>query len=177
MSDPGYLEGMNGKDSEGRRSWVDGDVAVRILFGDCGDDATVAAAFARLRPQATYGYGIRYPHPELPDVDSTYVLCTDDRLAVNPDWSRKIAPERLPRANVIELPGSHSPFLQATRIGRTSARPHIAKRRRSARTLRRRGDVWSASDCGLPDQITVGICAAPMISLSFSRPSASSCNT
>ena len=108
MLNPGYLEGIGEKDSEGRRSWVDRDVAVRHLFGDC-DDATAATAFARLRPQATYGYGIPYPHPELPDVDSTYVLCTEDRL-VNPDWSRKIAPERL-RAHVIELPGSHSPFL------------------------------------------------------------------
>ena len=108
MLDPGYLEGIGEKDSDGRRSWVDRDVAVRHLFGDC-DDATVAGAFARLRPQATYGYGIPYPHPELPDVESTYVLCTDDRL-VNPDWSRRIAHERL-HAEVVELPGSHSPYL------------------------------------------------------------------
>ncbi|MDT5243597.1 MAG: hypothetical protein QOD36_973 [Mycobacterium sp.] len=112
MLDPGYLEGIGDKDSEGLRSWVDRDVAVRILFGDC-DDATVAAAFARLRPQATYGYGIPYPHPQLPDVDSTYVLCTDDRL-VNPDWSRRTARERL-QADLIEMPGSHSPFLSRPR--------------------------------------------------------------
>ena len=43
-----------------------------------------------------------------PDVTSTYVLCTEDRL-VNPDWSRRVVQERL-RANLVELPGSHSPF-------------------------------------------------------------------
>jgi hypothetical protein len=33
-----------------------------------------------------------------------------DRRLVNPDWSRRVARERL-NANLVELPGSHSPFL------------------------------------------------------------------
>lgn len=38
-----------------------------------------------------------------------YVLCNEDRL-INPDWSRQFAKKKL-RAELIELPGSHSPFL------------------------------------------------------------------
>jgi hypothetical protein len=45
----------------------------------------------------------------LPALDSTYVVCSEDRM-VNPDWSRRIAHDRL-TADVIEIPGSHSPFL------------------------------------------------------------------
>jgi hypothetical protein len=83
-------------------------VAIRHLFGDC-DEVTASAAFARLRPQATYAYGIEFPMPTLPAVNSTYVVCSEDRI-VNPEWSQRIAREWLD-ADVIELPGSHSPFL------------------------------------------------------------------
>jgi hypothetical protein len=107
MLNPGYLKGIGEKDADRRRSWVDRDVAIRVLFGDC-DDVTATAAFARLRPQGTYGYGFPFSSA-LPAADSTYVLCTDDCL-VNPNWSRRIARERL-GADVVELPGSHSPFL------------------------------------------------------------------
>jgi hypothetical protein len=37
------------------------------------------------------------------------VVCDEDRL-VNPAWSRRIATGRL-AAELVELPGSHSPFL------------------------------------------------------------------
>jgi len=45
----------------------------------------------------------------LPPTPSTYVVCGEDRL-VNPDWSRRVSNERL-GADLIDLPGSHSPFL------------------------------------------------------------------
>jgi pimeloyl-ACP methyl ester carboxylesterase len=108
MLNPDYMKGISEKDSAGRRSWTDRDVAIRHLFGDC-DEVTASAAFARLRPQATYAYGIAFPMPTLPAVNSTYVVCSEDRI-VNPEWSKRIAREWLD-ADVIELPGSHSPFL------------------------------------------------------------------
>ena len=37
------------------------------------------------------------------------ILCRNDR-AVDPDWSRRVARERL-GVEAIELPGGHSPFL------------------------------------------------------------------
>jgi hypothetical protein len=37
------------------------------------------------------------------------VVCSDDRL-LNIEWSRRIARDRL-GADLLELPGSHSPFL------------------------------------------------------------------
>jgi pimeloyl-ACP methyl ester carboxylesterase len=111
MLNPDYLKGIGDMDPDGRRPWIDRDLAIRILFGDC-DDASATWAFARFRPQGTYGYGLPFSSA-LPSVDSTYVLCADDCM-VNPSWSRKIAPERL-QADVVELPGSHSPFLSRPR--------------------------------------------------------------
>ena len=45
-------------------------------------------------------------HPATP---ATYVVGQDDRL-VNPEWSRRVARDRL-GADLVELPGGHSPFL------------------------------------------------------------------
>jgi hypothetical protein len=103
-----YSKGLSDSDSEGRRTWIDKEIACRHLFGDC-DDETAFAAFARLCPQATKPYRQPCSLVEFPAVDSTYVLCTEDRI-VNPDWSRREAPQRL-NADVVALPGSHSPFL------------------------------------------------------------------
>lgn len=107
MLDPGYARGLSRTDPE-RRTWVDEERARDHLFGDC-DEAIAAAAIARLRPQATYPYRLPHSLDALPAVASTYVLCTEDRM-VRPDWSRRTAPDRV-GADVVELPGSHSPFL------------------------------------------------------------------
>jgi pimeloyl-ACP methyl ester carboxylesterase len=108
MLNPDYSKGLSEKDADGRRTWIDKDLACFHMFGDC-DEETASAAFERLSPQATHAYRQPFSLSELPDIDSTYVLCAEDRL-VNPQWSRRIAPERL-KADVVELPGSHSPFL------------------------------------------------------------------
>jgi hypothetical protein len=50
-----------------------------------------------------------FPLRELPAVDSTYVVCADD-LMVPSEWSRRVAPGRV-GAELVELPGGHSPFL------------------------------------------------------------------
>jgi pimeloyl-ACP methyl ester carboxylesterase len=112
MLNPDYTRGLSEKDSEGRRTWIDKRLAHFHLFGDCDEDAA-NAAFARLRPQSVVPYKVPCPLSALPVVDSTYVVCEEDRMA-NPDWSRRIAHEWL-NAEVVELPGSHSPFLSRPR--------------------------------------------------------------
>ena len=107
MLHPDYTKGLGEADSKARYAWIDKDLARFHLFGDC-DDGTVAGAFERLRPQAVYSYALPCSLTALPTVASTYVVCTEDQI-VNPDWSRRIAHEWLD-AEVIELPGSHSPF-------------------------------------------------------------------
>jgi pimeloyl-ACP methyl ester carboxylesterase len=113
MLNPNYARGLSVNDAEGRRTWIDNEAAHFHLFGDCDDD-TASAAFARLCPQATYPYRLPCSLAELPAVDSTYVLCTEDRI-VKPGWSRNAARERL-NADLLELPGSHSPFLSRPKV-------------------------------------------------------------
>lgn len=107
MLNPDYSVGL-GASEEDCRAWVDDEAARRHLFGDC-DETTAKAAIAQLRPQALLPYRMPYSLDAHPVVASTYVLCTDD-LIVNPEWSRRVARERL-GAELTQLPGSHSPFL------------------------------------------------------------------
>ena len=108
MINSDYLAGMSPADPQMRSQWVDQDLARTILFDDC-DLATSQAAFDRLRPQALSPYGEPCPLHVLPETPATYVVCAQDRL-VNTAWSRRTAEERL-GADIIEIPGSHSPFL------------------------------------------------------------------
>jgi pimeloyl-ACP methyl ester carboxylesterase len=111
MLNPDYSKGLS-EDDDGRRVWIDKDLAHFHMFGDC-DEGTALAAFERLRPQALQPYRVPCSLSAIPAVDSIYVLCTEDRL-VNPDWSRRSARERL-HTDVVELPGSHSPFFSRPR--------------------------------------------------------------
>ncbi|MGI9084212.1 MAG: alpha/beta fold hydrolase [Aeromicrobium sp.] len=108
MLNMGYVAGMSDVDSKGRRAWIDEDLARRIMYADCDDEAA-EGAIARLRPQAQSPYAIPCPLDNYPDVPTTYIVCSEDRL-VNPEWSREFALTRL-GAELIELPGSHSPFM------------------------------------------------------------------
>lgn len=108
MLDLGYADGLGEVDPEGRRAWVDRELARVYLYADC-DDQTVDEALAHLRPQAQTPYLEPCSLADYPRTPASYVVCSDDRL-VNPAWSRTFAVERL-RADLIELPGSHSPFL------------------------------------------------------------------
>jgi pimeloyl-ACP methyl ester carboxylesterase len=102
-----YQAGLEA-DDQGRSSWTDEQIARRMLFADC-DERDARWAFERLRAQATAPYDVPNPLDALPSAPRTYVVCTEDRI-VNPDWSRRVARGRL-GAELIELPGSHSPFL------------------------------------------------------------------
>lgn len=108
MLDPGYAEGLGETDPEGRRAWADERLARHYLYADC-DAAAATDAVARLRPQAQTPYAHPCPLTAFPSTPATYVVCDDDHL-VKPDWSREVAAGRLD-AELVELPGSHSPFL------------------------------------------------------------------
>ena len=104
---PEYAGGI-ARDELGRSYWTDPDEAVRVLYGDCRRKDALAAV-ARLRPQAQAPSTEPCPLERWPEVESVYVLCTEDRI-VAPEWSRRAARERL-GVEPVELPGSHSPFL------------------------------------------------------------------
>jgi len=82
--------------------------AVDTFFHDCSPDVAEWAA-SKLRRQTWATTQETSPLAEWPDVPSTYIICTEDR-AVWPEWSRRAAKEWI-GADVIELPGGHSPFL------------------------------------------------------------------
>ena len=105
----GYQAGLAELHGGSHREWVDFDIARKSLYVDC-DEAAAEAAYRRLRPQALAPYREPCPLDALPDVECAYVLGSADRL-VNPEWSRRAAPERL-GIQPVELAGSsHSPFL------------------------------------------------------------------
>ncbi len=103
----GWLQGLGDPDEQLRTEWVDFDFVRRVFYADC-DEATVAAAIDHLRPQSGYPWTVPCSLTEHPSVDCTTVVCSEDRI-VNPDWSKRKAREI--GADVVELPGSHSPFL------------------------------------------------------------------
>ncbi|MCK8647140.1 alpha/beta fold hydrolase [Mycobacterium colombiense] len=105
---PGYPRALSEMDSGGRRLWLDRELANYYMYSDC-DETTARDAFARLRPQSMRHFTLPCSLPALPTVESTYVVCTEDRL-LNPAWARRIALDWLD-ADLIEIPGSHSPFL------------------------------------------------------------------
>lgn len=108
MLNPLVDSGLGAPDSQRSRAWIDLELARSLFYGDC-DGAVADAALARLRPQSTYPYRIPFPLNEFPPAPSTYIVCRDDAM-VGPDWSRRIARERL-GAEIVDMPGDHSPFL------------------------------------------------------------------
>jgi pimeloyl-ACP methyl ester carboxylesterase len=95
-------------DRLGRTFWADRRAAAESMYGDCAE-AEVDFALGQLRPQALAPYEEVCPLAGLPAVPTTYIIASEDRV-VSPDWGRNAAVERL-GAQVVELPGSHSPFL------------------------------------------------------------------
>jgi pimeloyl-ACP methyl ester carboxylesterase len=82
--------------------------ATEMFFPDA---APVDAAWAasKLRPQSYRPMNEVMPLTAWPEVPSAYIVCRDDR-AVNPDWARRAAHERL-GIEPVEIGGGHSPFI------------------------------------------------------------------
>ena len=93
----------------GNDVWMVGpNTATEIFFHDA--PAAVARwATQRLRPQAYRVLTETTPLAAWPDVESRSIVCRDDR-AINPDWVRAAARDRL-GVDAIELAGGHSPFM------------------------------------------------------------------
>ena len=89
--------------------WMVGpNTATELFFHDAAP--TVAAwATSRLRPQAYRVLHEVTPLGAWPEVESHSIVCRDDR-AINPDWVRAAAHERL-GVDAVEIDGGHSPFL------------------------------------------------------------------
>jgi pimeloyl-ACP methyl ester carboxylesterase len=92
---------------DGTMSRTDHD-AIRIYYHDCSDERR-RYALARLRRQSVTPHADVSPLTALPDLPTTYIMCTDDR-SLRPEYQRFMARERL-GLNPIELASSHSPFL------------------------------------------------------------------
>ena len=89
--------------------WAIGPNTATELFFDDAPPDVARWAIERLRPQSYRVMRETTPLTEWPDVDSRSIVCRDDR-AINPDWVRTAARERL-GVEAIELDGSHSPFM------------------------------------------------------------------
>jgi hypothetical protein len=94
-------------DEQLRQQWTDLDAARAVFYGDCSEQ-TAQAAINRLRPQSVYPAIQPCSLAEHPRVSTTYIVCSEDQM-LRPEWSRQAAGERL-TAELIELPGHHSPF-------------------------------------------------------------------
>jgi pimeloyl-ACP methyl ester carboxylesterase len=95
-------------DAESRYVWVDDDLARAFMYADC-DKATSSAAIKRLRPHSPFPNSLQCSLAEFPDVPCTSVICSED-LCLGPERARRVARDRI-GAEIIELPGSHAPFL------------------------------------------------------------------
>ena len=104
---PGFGAGI-ARDAEGRSYWQDVDAAADALYDACPRQLA-SWAVARLRPQARMPSVEPCPLAELPGAESVSLFASDD-AAIDPDWSRRAARDRLGAA-AMELPGDHSPFL------------------------------------------------------------------
>jgi pimeloyl-ACP methyl ester carboxylesterase len=106
---PGFGDDLR-RDRIGRSHWPEPLKSIPWLFGKC-QPGPAAAAAGRLGPQGRRPSEERWPLPALPAIPVSYVLGREDR-AINPEWSRRAATERLGVAP-IELDSDHSPFLSA----------------------------------------------------------------
>ena len=89
--------------------WMIGpNTATELFFHDVPPDL-VRWATQRLRPQSYRVVNETTPLTGWPDVDCRSIVCRDDR-AINPDWVRAAARDRL-GIEAIEIEGGHSPFL------------------------------------------------------------------
>jgi pimeloyl-ACP methyl ester carboxylesterase len=104
-SDPTIFQpGWVGKDPT-----VDDVAAKHFLFHDCSPEVTEWAMTTRIRLPLEKVAGEVYPLQQWPDVASTYIVCSNDRT-ISPDWSRRVARERL-GVQAVEIASGHCPYL------------------------------------------------------------------
>ena len=108
MLNPAYEQGLSEPDEQLRQEWTDLDIARQVFYNDC-DELIAQDALSRLRPQSAYPALFPFSLAEHPGVPTTYIVCSDDQM-LRPEWSRQAVRERL-TAELIELPGGHSPML------------------------------------------------------------------
>lgn len=109
--------------------WMVGPTtATELFFHDVKPD-TARWATQRLRPQAYKVLNETTPLTAWPDVECRSVVCRDDR-AMNPDWVRSAARDRLGTV-AVEFDGGHSPFLtrpaDLARVLDSMAGPSLAR--------------------------------------------------
>jgi pimeloyl-ACP methyl ester carboxylesterase len=109
MDEPGTFDALL-HDDAGFVWWPgDGIAAVEAMYHDCAPEDSLRAV-TRLRRQSTTPHRAIGDPVDIGDVPRTTIVCADDRAA-RAEWGRWAARERLGGAEVIELPGGHSPFL------------------------------------------------------------------
>jgi pimeloyl-ACP methyl ester carboxylesterase len=105
MLSPAWLAACRASDDP----FANDDVAVEFLFHDCDAEAKSLGLATRMRMYAEGAITELFPLAALPEVRSSYIVCSDDRT-ISPAWSRRTARERL-GVDPIELPGGHCPYL------------------------------------------------------------------
>ncbi|MGH2556649.1 MAG: alpha/beta fold hydrolase [Actinomycetota bacterium] len=97
----------------GQNPFGDDDAARTFLFNDCTPEVAAWALTTRLDWYPARLYEEPCPLRAWPDVQSTYVVCTEDRT-IQPEWSRRAAKERL-GVEAIDIPGGHCPHISRPR--------------------------------------------------------------
>jgi len=101
------IAGGREMDEQGRSHWPDPDATARIMYSDL-EPEDASWAFERLRPQAQRSQVEPSPKPPA-GLRVESIVATEDRM-VSPDWSRRVARERLAVAP-IEIPTGHFPMI------------------------------------------------------------------
>jgi pimeloyl-ACP methyl ester carboxylesterase len=101
------FEGGRALDDEGRSHWPDPEATARIMYSDLSPEDARSAA-ERLRPQAQRSQSEPSPEPP-PGLRVESVIGARDRI-VSPEWSRRVARERL-GVEPVELPAGHFPMI------------------------------------------------------------------
>jgi pimeloyl-ACP methyl ester carboxylesterase len=103
------VEGVLAKpinNDDGSMSW-EKEPAIDTFYHDCPRDVGEAAA-DKLRRQSLVRSAETFPITSFPNSPSTYIVCTQDRIA-EPGFGRRTATDL--GMSVIEMDASHSPFL------------------------------------------------------------------
>jgi pimeloyl-ACP methyl ester carboxylesterase len=108
LTDERALSFKESIDPEGRYVWRDFETAAYAMYHDCVRSEALSA-FRRLRPQATTPFVEPWPLKQWPDLPTTFIVCSEDRMG-RAQHLRRIARRRF-GVEALQLPGGHSPFV------------------------------------------------------------------